>query len=524
MIGMNNKLYLLFLITIIAIESLNTVSLTNSYSSVAWPTYKYGFRHTGYYNISVTTHNQRYRYLYVDYIVKWRVKANLCIASSPAIGDVNDDHYYEAFYSSCDGYLYAVNTSNGEILWKYPTGGEFANPTLYDVDRDGLPEILTVGSTGSLYCLDGDGSLLWVIDDRMFRGSPSIGLFRNEPEIAMGSSDGYIYIVYLNGTIDTKIMIGDSPVDTVSIADIDYDGLDEIIAVEDRYLHIIDYSGRWATYTVELEDRAISPPTIYDLNGDGVLEAIVSTRNGYVYDVDLLNGSILYSIKLPVEDVASPPSIGDVNGDGEPEIIIGSMEGLYVLDHCFRIIHSYTDLEIYTSSPIIVDIDLDGYNEVVVGLETGDIVVVNASREDSMKEIEWLYTTNGPIMGSIAVADIDGDGLPEFLIGSRDYYMYCFDIVLQGLENTTSTTRPMNTASHTSYKTTTSAGETVTKPMGRTTSYSPTSFSTTSRSPRKILIPTTSREKGLEINIYAVLTALAIALIVVFITYLFTRS
>lgn len=348
-----------------------------------WPTYKYNFKHVGYVNIREIIGNNTYRFYAFDLL--WKTHSELCVASSPAIGDINNDGYKEVVYSSCDGNLYVVNGSNGEVLWKYPTGGMFADPTIYDVDGDGYYDILTVGASGNLYCLNYDGSEKWVINDRMFSGSPAVGDVDGDDdvEVVMGSNDGYVYVINRNGTVEAKIYVGDMPATTPSLSDIDGDGIDEIIIVEGTYLHVIDYSvneEKYVVYSLDLGSYLVPPPVLYDVNNDGSDDAVIVSKDAHVFIVDLLNGGIIGETKLNATDTFASPSIGNVDDDPEPEIVVGTMDGLYILNMSLNVKKYFPDLQTYQSSPIIADIDGDGKNEIIFGLHTGEFVIVNATK------------------------------------------------------------------------------------------------------------------------------------------------
>ena len=98
-------------------------------------------------------------------------------------------------------------------------------------------------------------------------------------------------------------------------------------------------------------------------------------------------------------------------------------------------------------------------------------------------------------MGSAAIADIYGDHLPELLIGSRDYHMYCFDRNTETI-NITSTTTITPTASQ----------ETTSK-----------------TSPAGINIPTTRPSHPPAINIPLVVAALVGSIIIIMVVYYLTR-
>eukprot|EP00493_Phyllostaurus_siculus_P022054 UN22385 len=99
--------------------------------------------------------------------LKWRTGLNGCIYSSPAI--TNDG---TILIGSYDKNLHALNSTDGSIIWSYPVGGDIisGNPvysspavandgTIYfgkGDDNDG-----TFLGTGNVFGLDKSGSLLW---------------------------------------------------------------------------------------------------------------------------------------------------------------------------------------------------------------------------------------------------------------------------------------------------------------------------------------------------------------------------
>lgn len=506
-----------------------------------WPTYKYSFKHVGYVNIRDIVGNYTYRFYAFDLL--WKTHSELCIASSPAIGDINNDGYKEVVYSSCDGDLYVVNGSNGEVLWKYSTGGMFADPTMYDIDGDGYYEILTVGASGNLYCLNYNGSEEWVVNDRMFSGAPAVGDVNGDGdvEVVMGDNDGYVYVINNNGTVETRVHVGDMPVTTPSLSDIDGDGIDEIVVVEGTYLHVIDYSideKKYVVYGLDLGSYLVPPPVLYDVNGDGSDDAVIVSKDAHVFIVDLLNGEIIAETKLNATDTFASPSIGNVDNDPEPEIVVGTMDGLYILNMSLSIKRYFPDLQTYQSSPIIADIDGDGENEIIFGLHTGEFVIVNATKPSGFfREVEWLYSTDAPIMASPAISDVDNDGLPEILVGSRDYNMYCFKGLLaenKATTTTSTTTTTTNTSTSlfqttTSSSTTTTVKTTITSHTSTTTTTQATTIMNTVKQPiestttKKIGLPTATGHYKPLINWGLVIPALIVAVIIVLIVYYKTK-
>ncbi|MDO5972526.1 PQQ-binding-like beta-propeller repeat protein [Flavivirga aquimarina] len=172
---------------------------------------------------------------------KWRFKTQGSVRGTAVIsGNV-------VYFGSSDGYIYALNKQNGNLIWKYKTDGaivsspEISNTSLYISSRD-----------RNLYAINiKDGSLNWkfkmgenLLDNhagwKYFMASPKVegnnvligsgdgnlyainitsgklnwkfktnGRIRATPlvhknKIYQPSNDGYVYVLNLNGTLDWK--------------------------------------------------------------------------------------------------------------------------------------------------------------------------------------------------------------------------------------------------------------------------------------------------------------------------------
>jgi outer membrane protein assembly factor BamB len=434
-------------LAILSLELMAAVALASQgeKGAIEWPTYKYDMSRTGFFD----THRLYSVFRYNDFKVLWKVKTQLCVSSSPAIGDLDGDGRPEVAFSSCDGHLYIVRGSSGEILWNSTTGGGFASPTLCDLDGDGLPEIVTLGASGTVYTFDGNGRELWEVPGTFIRGSPAAADVNRDgwPEVLAPSFDGKLYVITREGRTLWSIRIGDYPVSTPAVADVDGDGTPDAVVTDGSSLVLVTFKpGGYEVYHVDLKGSLVGPPALYDFTGDGHPDALVVSQSCIVYVVDLVGGDV-ESARLPgASECYSPPSVGDVTGDGRPDIVAGSLQGLYILSGSLRVEYQFPEIRVYTSSPIIADVDGDGRNEILVGQESGEFDVIDTSlASEPYGEVQWFLVTGGPIMGSAAVADVDGDGAPEILVGSRDFNLYC----IEGIKATASASSQTVTATTT---------------------------------------------------------------------------
>jgi outer membrane protein assembly factor BamB len=190
-------------------------------------------------------------------------------------------------------------------------------------------------------------------------------------------------------------------------------------------LNAEDGSLLWKYITGACNDAA---PIIYDVDNDGNQEVILAVSSDFfIYCLDGKTGELKW--KTPAHGTDSPPTIADINGDGIPEIIDGQFWGWLM---CLRGTDGKLLWEIQVDTncciqtePALVDLNNDGQLDIVVGIWSYSAKNWLYAVDGKTHTIMWKfdlpknYIYHGP-----AFADIDRDGKPELVFGSYDGHVY----------------------------------------------------------------------------------------------------
>jgi hypothetical protein len=344
--------------------------------------------------------------------------------SSPGVGNLDDDVDLEIVVGTVGKKVYAFNP-NGTLVPGWPvtvTGEVNSSPAIGDIDGDGFNEVVVgVGwqdltNDGGIYAFRRNGQVMagWPFVTKDLNLGPN------------GHPDGVFA--------------------TPALVDLDLDGkLDIVVGSFDQYLYALRYDGQavagaWPFF---LYDGTWSSAAIGDLDRDGEPEIVISayTHAGFPPGLPTVDGGGIMWVLTRTGAVKpgwprvfdlhidSSPALGDLDGDGDLEIVVGTGHEPATIAgrRVYAVHHDATDVTGWPvstgafvwPSPALADLDGNGLPEVIVSCEDGKLY---AWKANGTLLAGWPVQplnesgVNGGMSGSPVAADLNGDGAPEVLV------------------------------------------------------------------------------------------------------------
>jgi len=362
-----------------------------------------------------------------------------------AMGDINNDGSLNLVFGCYrnDSMVYALNASNGKLLWKYNTSGiaEGCNdtaPLIYDIDSDGNQEVIVASSCNPItYCFNGaNGDIKWQTPTRGSDSPPTIADIDNDGklDILHGEFGGYVICINSDdGSIKWEILVDENSwIQTApTILDLDGDGqLDFVVATWNFSDNnkIFAYNGKDQSilWSVDIADYVYHGTAVADLDNDDKPELIIADYSGMLYVINAEDASILWTYEADAY-IGSPISIADLDGDGNCELVFVSNYKVIALKSNSELLWEYIIPDFKTSfrGVALSDINDDALPDAIFGTSGGKLIALNGSSgsqiwqldlaEDFGKELEFDHA---PVIG-----DFDKNGILDvFIVGGKTTY------------------------------------------------------------------------------------------------------
>ena len=389
--------------------------------------------------------------------------------SSPVIANIDNsnDSSYEIIAGS--NVLWAWHADGTAVLdadGTERTSGDFtmlgsyyaAGATIADLDLDGQWEIIApTWDDKKLYVFRADGSNFPgfpVTTGSSTWSTAACGNIDADPEleIVFASNDQKFFAYNYNGT---EVRDGDGNGATIGVfktlassfnygspalADLDHDGRLDIVQVTfDGLINAWRGDGtNLPGFPVNMFAGGTSSPAVGNIDGDAALEIAVTSTGGKLYVVQE-NGTSqpgfpITGLVTNNSSKSSSPALADMDGDGMRDVVINTQDGLIkaykgttgALIPAWTFVRYGTLVGASESSPVVADIDGDGLNEVLIGAEDANLYAFD---NDGSLMAGFPIHLNGEIRGTPTVWDIDHDGMTEILVScwDKNVYMWNYD-------------------------------------------------------------------------------------------------
>jgi hypothetical protein len=319
-------------------------------------------------------------------------------------------------------------------------GQPFTKPPVVPTSQNASPPLFLPAVT---YGSGGGGAQSLAVADVNGDGVPDLAIaniYSNTLGILLGNSDGTFQAAATYGS-------GGYGTASVAVADVDGDGRPDLLVANECAIPIssgVCYSngsvgvllgngdGTFQTALSYDPGRPVSNSiAVADFNGDGNPDVVVGNFNDSV-GILLGNGDGTFQLGAIYSSQAEfSVAVADVNGDRKPDLLVANLYNDVAMllgngDGTFQPAVVYNPGGFDASSIVAHDVNGDGKPDLLItnwfvnnqDFKADGVVGVLLGNGDGTFKPAVTYDSGGLQPSSIAVADMNGDGKPDLLVGN----------------------------------------------------------------------------------------------------------
>lgn len=324
--------------------------------------------------------------------VRWKnqVPAANCTIHSvadPTLADIDSDGLEEVLAATTERDVKAHHPLTGAVEFTYELSSYgYTRPLVANVTGDGRPELVVVDVKGSVFVARPDGTAVW---QRRFTtytwGQPALADFDGDGTlglvVALGSGEMYLYDASDGTTRWNRSLDVNGSVTWMTTGQADTDRAREIVTATTSG-EVLLFDGRTGERQWRRDLGAFAAVNAFgDGDGDGDPEIYAVAKDGTLHSLTAADGRTEWTTALTTSDVQMmpPPALGDVGGDGAIEVVAVTNEGrVAVVDpRSGHILGTHRRNTSIWTHPTLADTDGDGKREIYVMYGNGRVAALS---------------------------------------------------------------------------------------------------------------------------------------------------
>ena len=258
------------------------------------------------------------------------------------IADVTGDAALEVVAGAASQ-TFLLKASDGTQIWQ-AAYGMLCDPAIADVDGDSTLEVVFSTSGSVIVALNAeDGTVAWTSAAMGSDAQNNLAIISDinadgKSDVVAGSRDYKMYV--FSGADGTKLwdyaMVGRCF--SAAVADFNGDGYDDVVTTAGRstpesYAYLLDVKNQTLLWQHDIVGRSgyttERSPSIADVNGDGTPDVLIAGLSQKLYALSGVDGSEIWTIDTD-DPSAGVPAVGDLDGDGVMEIVVSAGNSVQV--------------------------------------------------------------------------------------------------------------------------------------------------------------------------------------------------
>ncbi len=335
----------------------------------------------------------------------------------------------EVIFTKAYDFKFDITLMANNFPQEYSIGSKSA-PVYLDYNNDDENELVYLDTYGNLKIINLAGEIILEetseVQENIF-SSYAITDYNGAPTIVYASRTNNLVAQEIGGDVLFRYNSGSQFITSPIIADVNGDGIEEIIATNlNKEVIVMSFEGQMLpNFPIELDVFTVYELASADLNGDNKADIVIATNDNQLYAIDYQGTNLPnYPVTLPNTNMTAPLITSD-------RIIVGSLNNLYSLNYAGEIMHQF-EVSGVPVMPIANDFNADGYVDYGFATSTRKLYIVSENGQilEGFPKI-LLKNSQTPALST----DVNGDEYPEIICFDSSSNIYIYDYLGESLTN-----------------------------------------------------------------------------------------